>query len=242
LAVGDLARVTGQIQADGTWLAFEIERVEPEPSPSFILIGRVISTDPWVVNGIPLNVTEDTIIVGDIIPGMLVRVEINILPDGSWQVVRITPLEDFGHIPVCMHIYATVVSVEGDQIHLLGWPALSWSPHTDDQNGADDGENNEGSDDGEDQDEDHGVVATPGGLSPNSIVQIYLCIDEYGNITIVNIIIINTGNPENPPPFEGEKVAICHKPAKKGGHTLVVAASAVPAHLAHGDTLGACSP
>jgi hypothetical protein len=241
LQAGDLVRVSGQIQADGTWLAYTIERVEAIPQPSFVLIGTVISIDPWVVNGIPLNVTEDTVIVGDIVPGMLVRVEINVLPDGTWQVVRITPLEDFGHIPVCMNIYATVVSVEGDQIHLLGWPALSWSPHTEDQNGADDGEDNEGSDDGEDQDEDHGEVATPGELSPNSIVQIYLCIDENGNITIVSIIIINTGNPDNQPPQEGEKVAICHKP-NKIGKTLMLPPSAIPAHLAHGDTLGACQP
>jgi hypothetical protein len=33
-----------------------------------------------------------------------------------------------------------------------------------------------------------------------------------------------------------EKVIICHK-----GHTISVAAPAVPAHLRHGDTLGPCS-
>jgi hypothetical protein len=32
-----------------------------------------------------------------------------------------------------------------------------------------------------------------------------------------------------------EKVIICHK-----GHTISVSSSAVPAHLAHGDTLGPC--
>ncbi len=209
LQIGDLVRVKGQIQADGTWLAYAIERVEEAPYPSFVLIGTVISIDPWVVNGIPLNVTEDTIIVGNIVPGMLVRVEINLLPDGTWQVVRITPLDDFGHIPTCMYIYATVVSVEGDQIHLLGWPAISWN----------------------------------GEFTPNSIVQIYLCIDEAGNLTIVNIIVINPGNPDYQPPLEGDKVMICHKPAhKKGGNTLSISASALPAHLAHGDTLGACQP
>jgi hypothetical protein len=209
LQTGDLVRVSGQIQADGTWLAYEIKRVEEVPYPSFVLIGTVISTNPWVVNGIPLNVTEDTIIVGEIVPGMVVRVEINLLPDGTWQVVRITPLEDFGHIPVCMNIYATVVSVEGDQIHLLGWPVITWN----------------------------------GELAPNSIVQIYLCIDEEGNLTIVNIIVINPGELDDQPPLEGEKVIICHKPLhKKGGNTLSISASALPAHLAHGDTLGACQP
>jgi hypothetical protein len=44
------------------------------------------------------------------------------------------------------------------------------------------------------------------------------------------------GNGVNPPPpAQEEKVTLCHK-----GHTITVAASAVPAHLAHGDTLGAC--
>jgi hypothetical protein len=34
-----------------------------------------------------------------------------------------------------------------------------------------------------------------------------------------------------------EKYTICHK-----GHEISVAASAVPAHLAHGDSQGSCSP
>jgi len=222
LQEGELVRVEGQIQPDGTWLAFEIQRVVDLPYPFFVLVGRVISIDPWVVNGIPLNVTEDTIIIGDIIPGTLVRVEINILPDGSWQVLRIISLEDFGHVPVCMHVFATVVSVDGNIVHLLGWPDVTW-------NGSVSEEGDEDSEDGE--------------LTPNSLIQIYLCIDEEGNITIVYITLVTPGNPEVQPPLEGEKVAVCHKPGhKKGGHTLIIGAPAVPAHLAHGDTLGACQP
>jgi hypothetical protein len=38
----------------------------------------------------------------------------------------------------------------------------------------------------------------------------------------------------------GQKVLICHKPDKKGGHTISVSSSAVPAHMAHGDKMGAC--
>jgi hypothetical protein len=38
----------------------------------------------------------------------------------------------------------------------------------------------------------------------------------------------------------GEKVTICHKPGTKAEGTLVVAAPAVDAHLAHGDALGDC--
>ncbi|MCB0181053.1 MAG: hypothetical protein KDI62_22695 [Anaerolineae bacterium] len=37
-----------------------------------------------------------------------------------------------------------------------------------------------------------------------------------------------------------EKVTICHKPGTDHGVTLEIAAPALPAHLAHGDTEGAC--
>jgi hypothetical protein len=38
-----------------------------------------------------------------------------------------------------------------------------------------------------------------------------------------------------------EKVSLCHKPEHKhNGHTITVGAPAVPAHIAHGDTEGAC--
>ena len=41
--------------------------------------------------------------------------------------------------------------------------------------------------------------------------------------------------------YQYGKVTICHVAGKSGrGVTITVAASAVPAHLAHGDTLGAC--
>jgi hypothetical protein len=49
---------------------------------------------------------------------------------------------------------------------------------------------------------------------------------------------------ENPPepPGQESQVTICHIPPGNpaNAHTITVGASAVPAHLAHGDTLGAC--
>jgi hypothetical protein len=42
----------------------------------------------------------------------------------------------------------------------------------------------------------------------------------------------------------GHKVVICHHPPGNpdNAHTITVDQSAVPAHLAHGDTLGPCPP
>ncbi len=43
------------------------------------------------------------------------------------------------------------------------------------------------------------------------------------------------GNSEANPPGQEEKITLCHN-----GVTITVAASAVPAHLTHGDTIGVC--
>jgi hypothetical protein len=40
---------------------------------------------------------------------------------------------------------------------------------------------------------------------------------------------------------QSSKQTVCHKDSKASAHTITVASSAVPAHLAHGDTLGACA-
>ncbi|MGB8980236.1 MAG: DUF5666 domain-containing protein, partial [Anaerolineales bacterium] len=84
LEAGDLVSVKGIILEDGTWLANSIQPAEePQTAPTIVLIGKVESTDPWVVNGITLNVTTETTISGEIAPGKLVRVEILLLEDGT---------------------------------------------------------------------------------------------------------------------------------------------------------------
>jgi len=214
LKVGDLVRVEGVIQPDGTWVAYQIAGIRELPNPLIVIIGTVISVDPWVVNGIPLNVTPETIIVGEITPGMLVRVEIALLPDGTWQVLRITSLDVFIGIPGCMNLTATVISLQGDRLQLLGWPVLIL---------------------GED-------VKIDGDLVPNSVIIIQICFDAEGNFTIIQIIVIVIPEYDFEPPVIGDKVTICHKPdKKKGGNTITVSSSALPAHLGHGDYIGSCS-
>jgi hypothetical protein len=80
------------------------------------------------------------------------------------------------------------------------------------------------------------------------VIIIQTCVQADGSIVIVSIIVIQQLD-ELPTALPtsaggtGEKVTICHIPGgdEDKANTLVVDESAVPAHLAHGDTLGACS-
>ena len=220
IQVGDLARIKGVILEDGTWLAYSIERAQTdEPaSPTIILIGKVTSIDPWIVNGITLNVTSDTLIGEGIEQEMIVRVEILLLEDGTWEVLSIVPLGTFTDVPGCATVTATVLSVNGDEIQFTGWPVIVL-------------------------DEDVTIENDQGGegtLSTNQVVLVVVCSSDDGQIRITHIIILNVGEEEIPSDGGGEKVLVCHKPDKKGGHTLSISASAVDAHLGHGDKLGPC--
>jgi len=218
LESGDLVRIRGVILEDGTWLAYSIAHVEGQTNPTIILIGRVTSIAPWVVNGITLNVTSDTLISEGIEPGMIVRVEILLLEDGTWEVISIVSLDDFIGVPGCATVTATVVRVSGNEIQLVGWPVITLS-------------------------DDVKIEADEGGegtLSADQVVLVVVCSSEDGQIIITHIIILNVIESEQPSEGEGEKVLVCHKPDKKGGHTLSISSSAVPAHLGHGDKLGPC--
>jgi hypothetical protein len=216
LEVGDLVRVKGVLLEDGTWLANSIEPAEDQIDPAITLIGKVDSVDPWVVHGITLEVTEETEVSGEIVPGMIVDVDILLREDGTWEVLSITPLSDFTEIPGCATVTATVVSVEGQQVQFAGWPTIELP--------------------GNIKIEDEFGQAVM--LRPHQMVLVVVCATEDGQFTITKLIVLKAsaeGDTAN-----GEKVLVCHKPDKKGGHTLSVAAPAVPAHLAHGDKLGAC--
>jgi len=234
LEAGDLVRVRGAVLEDDTWLAYAIEPADEQTDQTITIIGRVTSVDPWVVNGITLNVSADTVINGEIKPGMLVRVEILLLDDGTWEVISISPLGDLVPISGCVTVIATVVSVNGDQVQFLGWPV----PVTRGDNSTDDNENNDLEENDNDQGEDdQGVDLTI--LQPGQQVLVVVCVSENNQLVIVKITILNVDDDDDET-GGGEKVLVCHKPDKKGGHTLSISSSAVPAHLGHGDKLGAC--
>ncbi len=211
LKTGDLVHVEGIIQEDGTWVAFEIRRVGD--TQVTILIGRVYSINPWIVSGFHLNVDQDTQIIGNITIGMLVRVEIQWLPDGSHKVLRIEPVSEFwwwwdlG----CHELVVIVDGVDGHDLRLKGWPNLPLG---------------EG-------------FKIPKDLRPGAIILIQICFDKDGNVRIITIIIIFQPEPPPPPDDTGGMVTICHKPGKHE-QTKIIPKSALGGHLGHGDTLGPC--
>jgi len=230
LQAGDLVRVRGTVLEDDTWVAYSIETTEETTDPIIILISIVESVDPWVVNGIELNVTTETEIQDEITEGMIVRVEILLLNDGTWEVLSIAPLGELSETSGCATVVATIVSVNGDEVQFLGWP-------TSVKLEISEGENDQGEDeDGEDEQEDTITVT----LSADQVVLAVVCVSEDDQLFIVKITILNQNNDEGETPSSGEeKVLICHKP-NKNAHTLSLPQSAIPAHLAHGDILGPC--
>jgi hypothetical protein len=215
ISVGDTVRVRGQIADDGTWVAFEIEKFDDEANFTIILIGSLTGIDPWSVNGIPLNVDAATITMGNLAVGKLVHVEIERLADGTWRVLKIQPIE-LGWGQGCLTLKATVISMMGEQIQLDGWPLIEL-------------------------DEDLDVE---GALVPGSVIWMQVCFTEDGGIKVIYMIVIEQPEPEEvTPPVQEDpdaKVTICHKPNSKNPHTITISRSALPAHLGHGDTLGAC--
>jgi len=248
LEVGDLVKVRGVILEDETWVAYSIELAEEQTDPIIILIGTVDAIDPWVVDGISLTVTDETEIQGDITVGMVVRVEILLLSDGTWEVLSIAPLGEPTEISGCATVIATILSVDGNEIQFLGWP-VPVTLQEDDQaqaneensNENDDENSNENEDENgnENEDEDDGETDDVT-LAPDQVVLAVICVSDDGQIVIIQIIVLNGDIDDGNSSGNGEKVLVCHKPDKKGGHTLSISSSAVPAHLGHGDTLGAC--
>jgi hypothetical protein len=217
IAPGDLVRVEGRVLSDGTWVAWEIRRLSAEDSALRIsFVGKVDSITPWVVNGIPLEVNGDTMIEEGLTVGDWVRVEVDILPDGTWMALRIERVAFEGGGLGCVTVTAVVVGLPSGGVELSNWPII-----------------------------DLEGVPVEGELKMGSVVLMLVCVDADGTIEIVQLVVIYQPDepamePEPPGEAQGHKVTICHKPQGKNPHTITVARSALPAHLAHGDTLGPC--
>lgn len=251
LKTGDLVKVTGIVLEGKTWVAYSIKLVTIQTTPTVILIGKVTSIDPWVVDGFSLNVTPQTVIDDGIRVGSIVRVEITLLADGTWNVVHISLLSSVVTTAGCVTVIATIASVNENEVQFLGWPStIILDSHIKIENDSDQGNNNSQGDnqgdnegDGEDGSKTN-TQATPvvGKLSADEVVLAVLCTSDNGQIVIVQIIILNVEREAvSTPSAEGTgNVLVCHKPHTKAEHTLSLPQSAVPAHLGHGDTLGAC--
>ncbi len=212
IKVGDNVRVTGTINADGVWVAEQIERLDTEHATSFDFFGPVLSMNPWNVRGITLTVDSRTTIKGDITVGEMVKVTGWILTDGTWLA---TEIKHTGlHLGQgCFMISSVVQSINGDEIILADGQTILRS--------AD--------------------LKVEGDLKEASLVRYQYCVDKDGVGTIRYIIVVYQFE-ELPPVSETGKAVICHIPPGNSGnqHTLEVGQSAVAAHLAHGDTLGPC--
>ncbi len=161
IEVGELVRVTGIILADGRWVATRISSLEIHPSNTIVFIGIVTSIDPWVVNGLPLVITDATIIGDHIRVGTPVIVTVQLMEDGTWVVLSIHPLRPifgFG----CLMINSTVTSITGNQIILGNWAPIVLGD---------------------------GVVVD-GDIQVNSVILFHTCVLHDGTIIIIHIIVI----------------------------------------------------
>ncbi len=161
ITVGDLVRVSGFILEDGTWVAAAIEKIDHDETNTIVLVGVVNSIDPWIVNGLQLFVTDATVILGDIVVGDLVIVEIELLPDGTWQVLSIRPLHPHFGLG-CFFISTAVLGVQPNQLTLKHWPAIT----LDDE------------------------IKIEGDIKTDSIITFPICIHFDGTIIIVGTIIV----------------------------------------------------
>ena len=213
LQQGDRVKVEGRLLENGAWLAEEIKLLDPDKPLKFEFVGRVTSLDPWAVAGIDLAVDDETEIEAEIAVGDTVKVEGRSLENGAWLAEEIKLLDaGLG----CITTVEVVQLVEGEEIVLLDGQTLPLSD----------------------------VPEVEGELQVASVITVTTCIDADGQVIVVSIIVLFQleALPTPAPSGEGEKVTLCHIPSGDASkaRSLTVGPDAVAAHLAHGDTLGAC--
>lgn len=220
IELGDRVRVEGQILTDGTWVADEIKPLDEDEGLRFEFAGQVESIDPWVVAGVEFEVDENTEIQETIVVSVQVKVEGQILEDGTWLAEEIKLLVDPTLGPGCVQVTGHVVSAGQYQLRL---------------------------DDGTVIDLD-GTVLVDGELLNGSVIAIWVCTDANGESSVISIVVIyqlGPGDTPTPVPDDGEdgddsSVTICHKPGTKAEKTMTLPRSALSGHLGHGDTMGSC--
>jgi len=216
LRVGDQVRVTGMIAIDGTWIAERIERLDTEHDTGFAFFGPVLSIGPWNVRGVSLVVDERTDIKGEINLGEMVKVTGWILDDGSWLATEIKHTRlPYGQ--GCFFFTSVVRSVDEERIVLADGLTLTLA-----QSG--------------------GLVVTGDRIQEGSVVRYQYCVDQDGEGRVRSIFALSQlYRPVQVNEASG-KVVICHFPPgnPENEHTIEVGEPALPAHLAHGDSMGAC--
>jgi hypothetical protein len=194
IVVSNLVKVEGRILVDGTRLATEIELADDDEALTFEFVGTVDDTDPLVVCGIALSVTNEveTEIEAGIVVSDLVKVEGQILLDGTWLATKIELVEE----PLgqgCLQVAAIVFRADADLIVLQDGSTLPLDPET----------------------------VIEGDLQANSVILFYLCYDDEGNVTVVSIVVIDQLEPviiyQPPPPPPSQP-----PPPPGGGGSIVV--------------------
>ena len=110
---GDVVKVEGQIDPEGSWLAHEIKLVDDdEHAAEFEFTGIVESMEPWVIAGIALATDEWTEIDTAVVLGSRVEVEGIILPDGTWLVEEITLLDEHFVDEIIIHFSGVVETID----------------------------------------------------------------------------------------------------------------------------------
>jgi hypothetical protein len=162
IEVGDRVKVEGQILEDGVWVASEIELLDSEEHGiDIVFVGTASSTDPWIVNGIPLIVDDETEIEDGISAGDLVRVTARLRPDGTLLALEIERI-DVEPGQGCFTVSAVVIGINGDELDLSNWPPIVLGD---------------------------GTLVT-GEIQVGSVILMVLCVDDEGAVTVVSIIVI----------------------------------------------------